>query len=166
MISWKLYLYKLISLILPETRCFGLKVRLLRWCGAKIGHNVRINSSVHISGVGKLLIGDDVWIGPRTLLISGCPATVSIGSHVDIGPDVCIVTGSHEIDTQGSHVAGRGYNTDVVIEDGAWIGCRATILPGVTIGQKTVIGAGSLVVRDVPSKCVAYGVPARLARNY
>ena len=97
----RLWIYRLITALLPETRFFGLKVRLLRWCGAQIGSNVRINSSARFAGNGHLVIGDDVWIGPGDLLSAVGSATLTIGSHCDLAPQVTLLT--------GTHVAGGGY---------------------------------------------------------
>lgn len=67
----RLWLYSLFCRLMPETRFFGLKASLLRWCGAKIGMNVRICSSASFYGCGELNIGDDVWIGHRTMICTG-----------------------------------------------------------------------------------------------
>lgn len=163
--SWKLYLYRIIVRFLPETRCFSVKASLLRWCGAVVGHNVRINSSAHIIGVGNLEIGDDVWIGNDVILMPDAPASLRIGNCVDIGPACYIGTGSHQIDVNGAHSAGRGKNADISIEDGVWIGARSVVLPDVVIGRKTVVGAGSVVTKSVEPKVVVVGVPAHKLRD-
>lgn len=93
----RLWIYRLITALLPETRFFGLKVRLLRWCGAQIGSNVRINSSARFAGDGQLIIGDDVWIGPGNLLSAVGSATLTIGSHCDLAPQVTLLTGTHMV---------------------------------------------------------------------
>lgn len=158
--TMRLYVYSLLTKILPETRFFDLKVRLLRWCGAKIGENVRINSSARFWGSGRLVIGDDVWIGPATILCTGVGGDIAIGSHVDISLRVNMSTGSHEIDVAGEHSAGKGTQKSIVVEDGVWIGMGVTTLQGVTIGRKAIVAAGSVVTRDCEA-CVLYaGVPA------
>lgn len=93
----RLWIYRLITALLPETRFFGLKVRLLRWCGAQIGSNVRINSSARFAGNGQLIIGNDVWIGPGNLLSAVGSATLTIGSHCDLAPQVTLLTGTHMV---------------------------------------------------------------------
>ena len=80
---------------------------LLRWAGAKVGKNVRINSSAVFSGNGGLIVGDDVWIGAGDVISPIAPARIAIGSHIDFGPGVMIVTGSHEIDLEGEHIGGK-----------------------------------------------------------
>jgi len=143
---------------IPETRCFRFKAWLLSFAGVKVGRNVKVCSSAAISGDGTVIIGDDSWIGQEVRIYSG--AVVKIGNSVDIGPLVYIGTGSHVIDPVGAHSAGRGRNLDVVVCDGAWLGARCLILPGVTIGQKAVVAAGAVVTKDVPEMCIVAGIPA------
>ena len=156
----RLWLYRLLTALLPETRCFGFKRTLLRWCGAKIGKNVQINSSASFFGNGKLEIGDDVWIGPRVMLGSSGDAVIRIGCDVDIAPGVNVWTGSHKVDLNGKHLAGSGYNESIVIGDGSWIGIGATILHGVSLAPQTLVAAGAVVVNSVcsPLTLIA-GVP-------
>lgn len=164
----KLYLYNIICKILPISKCFGFKARMLRWCGARIGTNVRICSTAQISGCGELSIGDNTWVGSETIISSG--ATIHIGANVDIGPRVCIVTGSHEIDPIGVHSAGPGYNSDLYIKDGVWIGAGSILVPAPKntiriIGKKTVIAAGSVVTTNAKDYSIIAGVPARYLRS-
>ena len=158
-----LYLAGIFMRLLPETRLFGLKRCLLRLAGARLGNNVRVCSSAAILGVGRLEVGDDTWIGHQVLICVG--SNVTIGKNVDIGPRVYIGTGTHEIDRQGQRSAGAGANRDVVIEDGAWLGGGCIVLPGVTVGGKSVIAAGAVVTEDVPSGVLAAGVPARIIKT-
>jgi acetyltransferase-like isoleucine patch superfamily enzyme len=159
LISSRLWLAQLILRLLPETRCFRCKRLLLCFAGAEIAANTRICSSVSVLGSGSLQVGSDTWIGHQVLLVAS--ASISIGSHVDIGPRVFIGTGSHEIDAEGLRSAGTGVSSQIVIEDGAWIGAGAMIMPGVTVGTKAVVGAGALVRGDVPSGNIVAGVPVR-----
>ena len=163
--TFRLYLYGLISRLLPETRFFAFKASLLRWCGAKVASGVRINSSAIIQGCGELEIGKDVWIGPCTHIMADGGAKVSIGDCVDIAPHVFIGTGSHEIAQEGCRAAGRGYNKSIVIREGAWICARAVILPGVEIGAKAIVAAGAVVTRNIADGVVAGGVPCREIRK-
>lgn len=158
-----LHLVRLFFLVLPETRLFGIKARLLRLAGADLGSNVRVCSSAQILGAGQLAIGDDTWIGHQALLSTS--SRIQIGRAVDIGPRVYIGTGTHEIDPDGHHSAGAGISKDVTIADGVWVGVGSTVLPGVTIGAKSVIAAGAVVTEDIPPRVLAGGVPARVIRN-
>lgn len=160
----RLFLYHLLMNGIPETRFFGWKSSLLRWCGATVGRNVRVNSSARFAGTGKLVIGDDVWIGAQVFISS--VAEVRIGSCIDIAPRVTIVTGTHELDPTGPHVAGRGYSLPVTVGDGCWLGAGSLILPGVTLGDHVAVAAGSVVTRDVPGHTLIAGVPAVVKRSW
>lgn len=161
--AWRLFVISLLCKVLPETRMFGFKTTLYRWTGVRIGRNVRICSSAKILGAGPLEIGDDVWIGPETMIVAVAPVT--LGSHIDIAPRVYIGTGTHEIDPLGPHSAGTGRSLPVTIADGVWIGVGATLTPGISIGQKAVIAAGAVVIADIPPRFVVGGVPARCLRE-
>ena len=158
-----LFWVRLLLVALPETRLFSLKAKLLRLAGARLGDNVRICSSVHILGGGRLSIGDDTWVGHQALISTS--SQVMIGSAVDIGPRVYIGTGTHEIDVEGARSAGTGINRDVIIADGAWLGVGCIVLPGVSVGEKAVIAAGAVVTKDVPARTLVAGVPAKVVRS-
>ncbi len=165
--TYKLWIYIIICRLLPETRFFGLKVALLRWCGAKIGANVRISSSARFFGGGELEIGDDVWIGTDNVIHPVSRAKVKIGNCCDLGPGVMILTGSHEIDPEGEHIAGEGTHADVEIGDGCWLGARSLILPGVKLGKKTIVAAGTVMDRPaLETRCMYAGVPGRMKKRY
>lgn len=159
---FRLWLRKLLTCWLPETRFFGFKVASLRWCGVEIGKNVRINSSAVFSGNGRLVIGDDVWVGAGDAISVTSPAEIVIGSHVDLGPQVMIITGSHKIDPQGTHIGGAGDSKSVRIGNGCWLGARATILSGVELAEKTLVAAGAVVTESIKTPCsLIAGVPAK-----
>lgn len=80
---------------------------------------------------------------------------------MDIGPRVTLVTGTHRIDPTGLRSAGDGYAKDITIEDGAWIGAGSIIIGGCTIGKKSVVGAGSVIVSDIPAETIAVGNPCK-----
>ena len=101
--SRRLFVTHCLFALLPPTRAFGLKRALLRWCGAKIGTNVRVASSARFCLTGDLSIGSDTWVGHGVLVVGG-DAPVTIGENVDIGPRVVIVTGS----PRTNHLVGPG----------------------------------------------------------
>lgn len=163
LIPWRLSLYAILKNFIPETKCFGLKRILLRWCGIKISNNVRVCSSANIMGTGSLHIEGSTWVGHQCLVIA--TDKITIGAYVDIGPRVYIGTGSHLIDLDGPHTAGAGFAKPIVINNGAWLGAGSLILPGVTIGEKAVVAAGAVVTADVPPRVLVGGVPARIIRR-
>lgn len=152
---------------MPETRCFTIKCILLRWCGANIGKRVRINSSAVFCGIGSLTIGDDVWIGPRCYICADANSSIAIGCCCDLAPEVMIFTGSHIIDPRSNHIAGAGYCGSVVIGNGSWLGARSMILPGVHLAKKTVVAAGSVVLRSCHNQgSLLAGSPAIVKKLY
>ena len=162
----RLWVYQLVTRWLPETRFFGLKAALLRWCGAKIGSNVRISSSARFLGGGELVVGDDVWIGTDDIIHPVYGASVKIGNCCDIGPGVMILTGSHKIDAHGAHIAGEGTAADVEIGNGCWLGARSLVLPGVHISEKILVAAGSIVTNSVGvASVLVAGIPASIKKD-
>lgn len=157
------YLNKFIFPLLPETKCFSLKRELLRLSGAKIGSNVRICSSVMIIGAGELTIGDNTWVGHRCLISAS--SSIRIGKNVDIAPNVYIGNGTHEITPDKERIASIELSKDIVIGNGCWLCANVTILPGVTIGDKCVVAAGSVVTKSYGNMKLLAGIPADVKKN-
>ena len=91
-------------------------------------------------------------------------AKVTIGDNVFIAPNVSIYTAGHPIDPAERNTLAE-YAKPVTIGNNVWIGGSVTIVPGVTIGDNVTVGAGSVVVKDIPSDCVAAGNPCRVIRK-
>ena len=157
-----LYLVSFIFKILPISHFFRFKSYLLNFAGANVDLTARIYSNVKIYGNGHFYVGKDTFIGHHALIISSHPAKVEIGNNVDIAPGVYIGTGTHLIEPNSSHVAGKGISKDICIGNGAWIGARSIILPGVIVGEKAIVAAGSLVNKNVLPFTIVGGVPAKL----
>jgi acetyltransferase-like isoleucine patch superfamily enzyme len=109
-----------------------------------------------------LRIGDGCWSNV------GCTfdihARLDVGNNVNFGQEVLILTQTHEVG-QPARRAAALKSLPVTIGDGAWIGARACILPGVTIGAGAIVGAGALVTHDVPRNVVVGGVPATIIKS-
>lgn len=162
----KLQLVNFIFGFLPLTRLYKLKTKVLIIAGLDCKQSARIVSSARIINL-NVSIGEDTFIGHQVLITGNDDFSIKIGNHVDLAPRVCIVSGSHEIDMIGDHTAGSGSaGGDVIIEDGVWVGANTTILPGVKIGRKSVIGAGSVVTKDIPSHCIAVGNPCKPIKHW
>jgi len=108
--------------------------------GVRIGSNCAINHEVFIYGEAGISIGDDVVLSARCMLIDAA-----------LDP-----RGFSKTDTR------RYSNKPIVIEDGAWIGAAAIVLPGVTIGTRSIVGAGCVVTKDVAPFTIVAGNPARV----
>ncbi len=158
-----LFLAQKLFPIIPDTRGFGAKRFLLRLAGARIGKNVRICSSVRIVGDGMLSIGDNTWVGHQSLI--SVSEELTIGKNVNIAPRVFIGTGTHEIDCNGPSIAGKGVSLPILIGDGAWLCANSCITAGVSVGAKSIIAAGAVVIKNVPDGELWGGVPAKKIKN-
>jgi acetyltransferase-like isoleucine patch superfamily enzyme len=125
-----------------------------------VSHNSYLGFGCVISRDFKL--GAHSYIGPRTYI---CPGVVA-GKYVMLGAEVMIVGKDHRIDRAGTPTifSGRPTFMNTNIEDDVWIGARVLLLAGVKIGRGAVIGAGSVVSKDIPPYAVAVGVPANVIR--
>jgi acetyltransferase-like isoleucine patch superfamily enzyme len=116
------------------------------------------NRKTLVTGWGKLRIGDRVFL--NTGVFVSCVHEITIGNDVAIANDVYLT------DSDSHGVEGRKVReAPIRIGDGAWIGARAIILPGVTIGSRALVAAGAVVTRDVPNDTLVGGNPARLIRE-
>ncbi len=105
-------------------------------------------------------IGQSVDFAPGVFLEDFYPELITLQDNVDLGPNVIIVT--H--DSSGKCISSQDitWTKAVVVENNVYIGAGAIILPGVRIGHHSIIGAGSVVTRNIPPESVAYGSPARV----
>lgn len=92
-------------------------------------------------------------------------APVFVGNRTLIGPGVCICTSTHDLEPSIRNAQGGSFAKPIRIGDDCWIGARAIILPGVTIGDGSMVAAGAVVSKDVEPGCVVGGVPARIIRR-
>jgi len=123
-----------------------VRVAILRAFGASIGDKTNIRHRVRIHWPWKLVVGDNTWIGEGAWLLNLEPIT--IGADVCISQDVLLCTGSHDRHSPTFEFD----NSPIVIEDGAWVAARATVLRGVTIGARATVGATTLVTSDVSAE--------------
>lgn len=134
----------------------------------KIGDNVQINQNVTIGARSEaveplLTIGKNCDIGPGTLI--DCSDRVEIGNDVIFSPNISIYTHLHNYEKKDVLIREQGESTaPVIIEDDVFIGKNATILMGVKIGKGAVIGAHSVVTKDIPEYAVFGGVPAKFIK--
>lgn len=141
----------------------GLRWALLKSISSKVGLNVRINEDCYIKHPSKLSIGNNVSIWPMTYI--ECAGGVYIGNDVSIAHSVTIMSEEHKYESHDLPIKDQGIKyAAVYIEDDVWIGAKATILSGVRIGKGAIIGAGAVVVHDIPENAVAVGVPAKVKK--
>ena len=94
-----------------------------------------------------------------------CNAQITIGDYVSFGHDCQILTGTHDYTLKGKERQDSVRKEPITIKNGAWICSRAIILPGVTIGENSVVGAGSVVTHDIPDNEMWAGVPAKFIKK-
>ncbi len=176
---WPVLIERGVSLHRPGAIRLGANVYLAEHvCLMAGGEGITIGDATELLPNVALVIRDHrgiphprITIGRRCSLNVGTVVfshgTTTIGDDVQIGPGVVITTGNHlyadpaaPVRVQGGEVA------PVTIEDGAWIGAKAVILPGVRIGAGAVVAAGAVVTEDVPSHALAVGVPAKVVRSW
>ena len=131
---------------------------LIRKILAKAGKNLWIESPFQCDYGYNIEIGDNFYSN-HNLIILDC-AKVTIGDNVFVGPNVGIYTPCHPIDADERRTF-QEWAEPITIGNDVWIGGNVTILPGLTIGNNVVIGAGSVVTKDIPSNCVAVGNPCK-----
>ena len=164
--SLRRLLFVKLLLLIPRSNAFlNIASRILILAGYdEINASAKIYSNISIRGVRAIKIGPDSYFGYRVEFVGASSSTIAIGANCDISDYVSFLTGTHKIGCS-SRRAGSGTYGDIKIGSGVWIGFRSTILPGVHIGDGTIIGAGSVVVCDIPANVLAVGVPARVVKS-
>ena len=130
----------------------------------KCGENLNIYPHVHIENIQNLKCGDNVYFNRNTWI--NAYGGITIGNNVLIGPSVIIHSANHKIPTKKDQILGSGHQKNpVIIGNDIWIGANALILPGVRIGDGCVIGAGSVVTKNVEPYSIVGGNPAKKIRD-
>lgn len=94
-----------------------------------------------------------------------CAGLITLGDFVSFGHDCMVLTGSHDYSLRGPMRQEKSFIKPVTIKNGAWIASRVIILPGVTIGENSVVGAGSIVTHDIPDNELWFGNPAKFHKK-
>lgn len=134
---------------------------IIRQLFGKTGGSFSIHSPFHCDFGTQISIGDDFTGNFNLTILDEAPVT--IGDHVFIGPNVGIYTVTHAL-LPDQRNAGVMRSLPVTICDNVWIGGNTVVMQGVTIGSGSVIGAGSVVTRNVPPGVIAFGNPCRVIR--
>lgn len=135
---------------------------LLKKLFAEVGSGCYVEPPLHANWGKNVHMGKDVYANFNLTLVDD--TDIYIGNHVMIGPGVILDTGTHPIHPSLRKKQAQ-YNLPVYIEDNVWIGAGAIILPGIRVGENSVIGAGSVVTKDIPANVVAVGSPCRVLRE-
>jgi maltose O-acetyltransferase len=127
-----------------------------------LGKEVFVETPFRCAYGVNTFLGDDVYVNTGCVILD-C-ARVEIGSKTLLGPAVQIYTAIHPLDP-AERAGFVEMAKPVMLGRNVWVGGAAVLLPGVTVGDNAVIGAGSVVTKDVPADCVAAGNPARVIRR-
>ena len=140
---------------------FARREEIIREVFAEVGENCYIEPPFHANWGCNMHVGKNFYANFNLTVVDD--ADIYIGDSVMIAPNVVIATGTHPICPELRERIYQ-YNLPVHIGNRVWIGAGSIILPGVTIGDGSVIGAGSVVTRDIPAGVVAVGNPCRVMR--
>ncbi len=132
----------------------SIKTVVLTLFGAGAGKGLMLKQDVHIKFPWRLQIGDYTWIGEKVWIDN--LAQVTIGSHVCISQGAMLLTGNHNYNKSTFDLM----TGEIVIEDGAWIGARAVVCPGVRVGSHAVLTVGSVATHDLEPYSIYQGNPA------
>jgi maltose O-acetyltransferase len=159
------FVVRVVSRALPQFSFIRTRTFALRCAGVRIGPRSGVSGTIDITGQGDVRelfsVGEDTLIsGP---LYVDLAAPVRIGSRVQLGHHVVLLTVNHEMGPSSARCGSR-VAASIHIGDGAWLASRVTVLPGVSIGDGSVVAAGAVVSRDVAPNTLVAGVPARLVR--
>lgn len=158
MIKTSVLVKQLNSLTLAE---FAQKQELIRQLLGTVGSNPFIGDNFHCDFGLNIHVGDNFHADYNCTMLD--VAEIRIGHNCLIGPDVGIYTAGHRLQPEGRTL--DGYGLPITIGNDVWIGGHSTILPGVTIGDGSVVSAGSVVIKDVPPQTLVGGNPANIIKT-
>ena len=138
------------------------------------GSDIEIDKSVRFgrwcfftSKGGEIVIGENTFLNTQVILNADIGGKIRISNDCMIGPRTIFRTANHKIKDINSVKREQGHAfADILVERNVWIGANVTVLPGVTIGENSVIAAGAVVTKDIPKNCLAAGVPAIVKKYY
>ena len=136
----------------------SILVLLLRLFGAKIGKDVRIKPSIYVHYPWKLIVGDHSWLAECRIENL---AEVNIGKNVCISQEAMLLTGNHDYKKTGFNLITK----PIILEDGVWIGARATVCPGITAHSHAVLTVGSIATRNLEAYSIYQGNPATKVKD-
>lgn len=153
----------LLTTWLPSTRGSKLRVSLLRRAGAKVGEGVRIGPSVKVNAPAGLTLHDRVGVARNACL--DARGGLTVGPDTLVGFESVLLSFTHRYDRTDIPIREQGMEpSPVSIGSDVWVGARAFVLPGVSVGDSTIIGTGSIVTKSLPSGVIAAGAPAKVLR--
>ena len=137
------------------------KEEIIKELFGSVGENPSIEHNFHCDLGFNIHVGNSFYAGYNCTILD--MAEVRIGDHCMIGPNVGIYTAGHSIEPKGRNKS--GYAIPIIIGKDVWIGGSCVILAGVTIGDHSIVAAGSVVTKDVPANVIVAGNPAKVIKS-
>ncbi len=148
------------NLIKPSNR--KEREQLIKKIFAKTGENILVESSFQCDYGYNIFVGENFYMNHNGVILDA--AKVEFGDNVFIAPNCGFYTAGHPIDVEQRN-KGLEYAKPIKVGDNVWIGGNVVVLPGVTIGNNCVIGAGSIVVKNIPDNSIAVGNPCKVIKQ-
>lgn len=160
-VSLKRFVFNNMIDLLPST-CFSYRRFILALMHVRTAKSAKVNAGFRVYGTGDVVIGEDAWVGKNCTFYTMPDVCVFIGARCDIGPETTFNCQTHEMGSS-EHRAGTCRFHDIRVGNGVWLGTRSVILCS-SIGDGAVIGAGSVVLDDVPDNALCAGNPAEFKK--
>ena len=141
---------------------FESKDRIIKKLFAETGKQIIVEQNFWCDYGYNISVGDNFYTNHNCTILDG--AKVVFGDNVFIAPNCVFSTAGHAIDSE-QRAKGLEIALPITVGDNVWIGANVTVLPGVRIGSNTIIGAGSVVNKDIPEQVIAVGNPCRVLRQ-
>jgi maltose O-acetyltransferase len=140
----------------------GLRVFLVKKMLNSCGKGLRVARHANISSGQRVSLGNNCALAENLLILGD----VNIGDDLMLGPQVVMISYNHEYSDSAIPMRAQGASRSrpITIGDDVWVGMRAMIMPGVTIGSHSIIAAGSIVTKDVPDWAIVGGNPAKIIK--
>lgn len=139
-----------------------LRNKIMKQLFKNVGENVWIEPDFRCEFGKNITIGDNVYINFGCIILD-C-SEVTIGSNTLLGPNIGLYAANHSTDAT-ERINGGCYGKPIHIGNNVWLGGDVKVLQGVTIGDNTIIGAGSIVTKDIPDNVIAVGNPCKVIRK-
>lgn len=139
-----------------------LRNKIMKQLFKNVGENVWIEPDFRCEFGKNITIGDNVYINFGCIILD-C-SEITIGSHTLLGPNIGLYAANHSTDAT-ERINGGCYGKPIHIGNNVWLGGDVKVLQGVTIGDNTIIGAGSIVTKDIPDNVIAVGNPCKVIRK-
>lgn len=153
------YFCNVLFFINPLNPVSGLKVRLLRLFGAKIGQGVLIKPSVNIKYPWKLTIGDHCWIGENVWIDN--LDQVTLEDNVCLSQGAMLLCGNHNYKNPTFDLITK----PITLKSGSWVGAQSVVCPGVTLFEESVLAVQSVATADLAASSIFQGNPAQIVRH-